>query len=73
MRFVSDTLTLLNTLPPLTGDGAKLAHRLAQAIDLIEIQRQTMRAAYGDIQKRYDVQAANRLANELQREDAPST
>lgn len=34
--FISDCKTLLNSLPPLTGDAARLAHRLSQAVERLE-------------------------------------
>ena len=33
--FISDSRTLLAGLPALTGDAARLAHRLSQALDII--------------------------------------
>ena len=34
--FISNTKTFLSILPPCTGDTARLAHRLSQAIDRLE-------------------------------------
>lgn len=39
MKFITDSRTLLSSLPPLTGNAARLGHRLSQAIDLIEQER----------------------------------
>jgi len=65
LRFITRSRTLLNRIPPQTGDAARLAHRLSIAIDLIEQDRAAMRAAHDDIMKRYDAQAANRLTYQL--------
>lgn len=34
--FIEETRELLNGLPSLTGDSARVAHRLSQAIDRLE-------------------------------------
>lgn len=34
--FIADSRELLNRLPSLTGDSARVAHRLSQAIDLLD-------------------------------------
>lgn len=65
MRFLTDSRTLLKSLPTLTGDPARLALRLTRALDIIERDRAAMREAYADIMKRYDAQAARRLENRL--------
>lgn len=64
--FINDCRTLLNNLPALTGDHARLAHRLSQAVDIIESDRAAIRGAYDSLMKRYDQQAINRLRNQLQ-------
>lgn len=64
-QFISDSRAVLSLSSEKTGDAPILANRLAQALEIIEEQRATMRAAHSDIMKRYDVQAANRLANML--------
>jgi hypothetical protein len=43
MKFLTDSRTLLNSLPTLTGDAARLGHRLSQALDLIEAERRSNR------------------------------
>jgi len=73
LRFITQSRTLLNRIAPQTGDAARLAHRLSIALDQIEHDRAVMRAAYNDIMKRYDVQAANRLAYQLTVDPEPPT
>jgi hypothetical protein len=34
--FIQENSELLNSLPPLTGDAARLAHRLSQATDRLQ-------------------------------------
>ena len=35
-KFIADCKTLLGSLPALMGDSARVAHRLSQALDVIE-------------------------------------
>lgn len=69
MKFVSDSRLLLSNSGVLTGDAARIALRLTRALDIIESQQASMRAAYNDLMNRYDAQACNRLRNELNRQD----
>ena len=35
--FIKDSNKLLNNLPPLTGDAARVAHRLSRALSALEV------------------------------------
>ncbi len=35
-KFIQDSTQLINSIPSCTGDTARLAHRLSQAIDKLE-------------------------------------
>jgi len=65
--FVDDCRTLLNSLPPLTGDAARLAHRLSEAVDRLEAVTSQARAQFkvGDTHASFNKQTIEKLENPL--------